>query len=160
MSVVEIGIGHEAKEALAALTPEAYEAFRGEFPDFNPPEDQTGLEKWWPYHTMHGTEQDFWALVKLGVKPSAKRIRGTFVEQLPHEFSPVPVPPATTSIVNVSVPNAALFAVQSITWVEDACTDAIQHMMDEGWRIVAVCPPNDTRRPTYIMGHFEKGRRA
>ena len=41
---------------------------------------------------------------------------------------------------------------------EDACTDAMQqHIDEEGWRIVAVCPQS-SRRPDYIMGRYNPNR--
>jgi hypothetical protein len=60
-------------------------------------------------------------------------------------------------VVNVAIPNAGLFSVQSVSVLADSCTDVLQGLLDDGWRIIAVCPPNDTRRPTYILGHADKG---
>lgn len=64
------------------------------------------------------------------------------------------------TIVNVSVSNVGLFDVRTVHYEEDCCTDALQSYLDDGWRILAVCPPNDQRRPTYIIGHAEPGKRA
>jgi hypothetical protein len=36
--------------------------------------------------------------------------------------------------------------------LDDACTDDVQRHLDEGWKILAVCPPNSQRRPDYILG--------
>lgn len=35
--------------------------------------------------------------------------------------------------------------------LEDACTDFLQEKLDEGWRLIAVCP-QEQRRPDYILG--------
>lgn len=61
------------------------------------------------------------------------------------------------TIINVSVAGAGLHAVQSVHYEEDCCTMHLQSLLDLGWRILAVCPPNDARRPTYILGHHVAG---
>lgn len=155
MSIVEIRLGHDATPILQSMSPEDYTRFVTEFKDFKYPAIKEEIPSWMSY-SMFGTEEDFWALCKLDLKPKAARIRGLIHDSLPH-VADHPKSGALPQIVNISVPNASLMAVQSITWVEDACTQQIQTLLDKNWRIVAVCPPNDTRRPTYIMGHFNKG---
>lgn len=59
----------------------------------------------------------------------------------------------TTIINNVSVSNVGLYDVRHVHYEEDCCTDKLQGLLNEGWRLLAVCPPNDSRRPTYILGH-------
>lgn len=54
----------------------------------------------------------------------------------------------------------ALTNIASVAYLEDCCTDILQGCLDNGWRILAVCPPNDARRPTYIIGHTDKGATA
>ena len=56
------------------------------------------------------------------------------------------------AIVQIHVPNFSLLAINQVKVLEDACTDDIQAVLDEGWRILAVCPPLQERRPTYICG--------
>ena len=67
---------------------------------------------------------------------------------------------APPTVLNISVSNAGLYDVRSVTYQENACTDALQAMLDRGWRLLAVCPPNDARRPTYILGHADPTARA
>lgn len=43
-------------------------------------------------------------------------------------------------------------AVDKVMVLEDACTDKLQEHLEEGWRIIAVCPQRDQRRPDYILG--------
>lgn len=50
------------------------------------------------------------------------------------------------------VPDLTLLTYDEVTYVDDACTDAVQQLLDKGWRILAVCPPNAQRRPDYILG--------
>jgi hypothetical protein len=50
------------------------------------------------------------------------------------------------------LPNIGLLLINEVTWLEDACTEVLQGKLDEGFRIIAVCPPNGARRPDYILG--------
>lgn len=154
--IVQIEIEYTvSKRIKTEFSPELYAEFREEFADFDLPENQSDMSDWSGL-SMFGSEKDFWRLTDLGLEPRAKRIRGMPAESVPPEAKEHLRQEDRVQIINVSVPNAALFAVQKITWVEDACTQHIQKMLDEDWRIVAVVPANDTRRPTYIMGHFNK----
>lgn len=67
--------------------------------------------------------------------------------------------PLGPQINQISVAGQALHDIRTVTWMEDACTEELQRALDEGWKIIAVCPPNDSRRPTYIIGHIEVGRK-
>ena len=42
--------------------------------------------------------------------------------------------------------------VNEICLKEDCCSDALQDHLNDGWRIMAVCPQPDQRRPDYILG--------
>lgn len=59
--------------------------------------------------------------------------------------------------VNVHVPNAALFAVDEVEVREDECTDELRRFLEDGWRILAICPQPDQRRPDYILGRVRQG---
>lgn len=54
--------------------------------------------------------------------------------------------------VEVHVPGSSLLKIDEICLVEDGCTDNIQNHLKDGWRILAVCPQPDQRRPDYILG--------
>lgn len=43
--------------------------------------------------------------------------------------------------------------VNELTLCENFCTDALQSLLSEGWRIMAVCP-QEARRPDYVLGRF------
>lgn len=59
--------------------------------------------------------------------------------------------------VNVHVPGLGLWLVNDVTVLEGGCTDDLQTKLDEGWRILAVCPQPDQRRPDYVLGrHVEE----
>ncbi len=55
-------------------------------------------------------------------------------------------------LLQVHVPNNKLIEFNEVEVWEDICTNELQRGLDEGWRIIAVCPPLEARRPTYILG--------
>lgn len=60
------------------------------------------------------------------------------------------------ALVQVHVPNIGLIAMNEVQVLEDACTDRLQRELDEGWSLLAVCPPNAQRRPDYVLGRHNK----
>lgn len=54
----------------------------------------------------------------------------------------------------VHLPGNELLKVRKVQVREDYCTDALQNDLDEGWRIIAVCP-QASRRPDYILGKYD-----
>ena len=57
--------------------------------------------------------------------------------------------------VSVHVPNSALLEMKQAVVFTDACTDVINEQLLNGWRILAICPQPDSRRPDYILGHAD-----
>lgn len=53
---------------------------------------------------------------------------------------------------HIHIPNIGLLTVRKVKILEDCCTDVLQQELDEGWSLIAVCPPNAVRRPDYILG--------
>lgn len=82
-------------------------------------------------------------LVRLGVKFWIKKFKNTYIAN--------PDAPRAEAL-HVHIPNIGLLAINQVTWLDDACTEDLQAKLEEGWRIVAVCPPNAARRPDYILG--------
>lgn len=60
--------------------------------------------------------------------------------------------------VQITIADFALLRIDEVTWLDDACTQEVQSSLDEGWRILAVCPPNAARRPDYILGRCKAGK--
>lgn len=56
------------------------------------------------------------------------------------------------SAVQITVADNALLFIDEVELYEDCCTHLLQDKLEEGWRIIAVCPPNAQRRPDYILG--------
>lgn len=59
---------------------------------------------------------------------------------------------ANGASVVIHIPDQTLMKIDEVTWLEDSCTELLQSHLNEGWRILAVCPPNAQRRPDYILG--------
>jgi hypothetical protein len=58
------------------------------------------------------------------------------------------------SIIQMHVPNFALLTFNQVEVEENCCTEQLQRRLNDGWRIMAVCPPLDERRPAYILGRY------
>lgn len=155
--VYKIEVPYQSCKIIKELAPSQYEELREEFPEFELPDDQTKVPDWNTY-TVHGTQRDLDILARWGLEPQIRRIRGQFIDRLNLPANRIPAPEAG-QVVNITIPSAGLFAVQTVDVLEDLCTNELQGWLDAGWRIVAVCPPNDTRRPTYIVGHPDKEAR-
>ena len=56
--------------------------------------------------------------------------------------------------VEVHMPGQALSMYNETLLMEDSCTDALQNELANGWRIIAVCPQPDQRRPDYVLGRY------
>lgn len=54
--------------------------------------------------------------------------------------------------VDVHVPGSALLAIEEVAIHEDLCTDTLQTFLDDGYRILAILPQPDQRRPDYVLG--------
>jgi hypothetical protein len=66
---------------------------------------------------------------------------------------------ATTVInkkVNVSVPGFGLLCMNQVKVECDLCTEILQGELDAGWRILAICPQPDQRRPDYVLGRVKE----
>lgn len=54
--------------------------------------------------------------------------------------------------VQVYMPGLGLLLMDRVMVLENCCTDALQSSLDDGWRILAICPQPDQRRPDYVLG--------
>lgn len=55
-------------------------------------------------------------------------------------------------LIQIAVPDLPLMYIDEVMVLTDCCTDELQSMLNDGWRILAVCPPNSARRPDYVVG--------
>lgn len=56
--------------------------------------------------------------------------------------------------VNVHVGGGLIVTYNDLKLLENACTDAVQTALNNGWRIIAVCVQPDSRRPDYVLGRY------
>lgn len=54
----------------------------------------------------------------------------------------------------VHMPGNLMATYNEMLLMSDSCTDELQTQLNAGWRLVAVCPQPDQRRPDYILGRF------
>lgn len=57
--------------------------------------------------------------------------------------------------VNVHVPGNALLDINEVHYETDLCTDTVADHLSDGWKILAVCPQPDQRRPDYVFGKHD-----
>jgi hypothetical protein len=55
---------------------------------------------------------------------------------------------------SVHVPGFSLMEVREVKHENYYCTDSLAEDLAEGWRILAICPQPDQRRPDYILGRW------
>lgn len=60
------------------------------------------------------------------------------------------------NVTHVHIPNIGLLMINEVTVLYDCCTDELQRHLNQEWRILAVCPPNGTRRPDYVIGRTKE----
>jgi hypothetical protein len=61
--------------------------------------------------------------------------------------------------VQIHIPDMVLMSINEVTWLDNCCTETVQEYLNDGWRILAICPPNAQRRPDYILGRVIKKER-
>lgn len=55
---------------------------------------------------------------------------------------------------DVHMPGNMLASYNEVMLLENSCSDVLQANLQQGWRIIAVCPQPDQRRPDYILGRW------
>lgn len=146
--LAEIQFGYSIDRQVTALDDAAYERLREGVPLLDLPLDRTA--KWDFYKVIHNPTlvdltREGALLTANGIDYTIKRFKAC---------RKVAIDKAVN--IQVAIPNLLLFAVDEVTWLEDACTEDLQKHLDDGWRILAVCPAENSRRPTYIIGRTKK----
>lgn len=139
---------------VAALTPDAYSHFRRRVLSLDLPTNQAEVKDKHQYLSndlvMEGDEVDAWT--HIGVEVTITRPKGlrSSSEDL-HK-----------TVYQIAVANVSLMQIQRVEivggteWRDEYGVAEIQNWLDRGWRLLAVCPPNDDKSPRYVMGHFDK----
>lgn len=55
---------------------------------------------------------------------------------------------------DVHIGNLGLLNINQLGYAVDKCTQELQVVLNQGWRILAVCPQSNQRRPDYVLGRF------
>ncbi|MWV44798.1 hypothetical protein GRF59_14350 [Paenibacillus sp. HJL G12] len=55
---------------------------------------------------------------------------------------------------DVHIGNIGLLNINQLGYAVDKCTEELQDIISTGWRILAVCPQPDQRRPDYVLGRY------
>ena len=76
---------------------------------------------------------------------------GTFSAEALQALAPRAEPPVNMK-VNVAIPGLGLLAIKECMVEYDLCTNVLNERLRGGWRILAICPQPDQRRPDYILG--------
>jgi hypothetical protein len=53
---------------------------------------------------------------------------------------------------HVHLPGNELLTINEVFVLNDACTERVQEEIQNGFRIIAICPQHGQRRPDYVMG--------
>lgn len=145
MIYVRIEFDYTYSQKARDMSEEDWADFISRFPELELSKDRTS------YFSFDSYFVDLKVVEKLneyGFNPMVSKIKGLqYLEEISSKNAM-----SSTIVTQVSVPNNALFEVNEVTWLEDACTQLLQEHLDKGWRILAVCPSNDSRRPDYIIG--------
>lgn len=143
-------IAYSAGEVARKLSREQWENLRKRVWGLKLPEWEEGKNEppnWYSYgeDTILDITTDAVPLADAGILYEIKEFKNTYKTEGKDSDG-------TIHNINIALPNIGLLSINEVTWLEDACTEALQNELDKGWRILAVCPPNGTRRPTYIIG--------
>lgn len=103
----------------------------------------------WPYECVIDLETDGRRFVELGIDFEVKKFKGTM------PLKSVGIDGGVHNVY-VQIPHIGLLAIDEVQLEEDCCTDVLQRRLNEGWRILCICPPNAARRPDYILGRTKE----
>lgn len=149
---------------LLEMPPEEYAALREAIPPLALPADREGIKDYFHCEFV-GIASDIEVMAKAGLEPHVKAVRGVQMDPDIKEAARLLARGRTTldampavSVTNLTIPGVGLFEVAAVEVLGEACTDRLQRCLDDGWRIVAVCPARDARRPDYILGHRDRSK--
>jgi hypothetical protein len=54
----------------------------------------------------------------------------------------------------IMLPNNMMLEMKELKLETDACTDSINELMNDGWKLIAILPQHQQRRPDYILGRM------
>ena len=137
-----VELTYEARQLINKMTDDEFSEVRELFPMFDFPEVGKQAGYWSNRDALIDLSIMGEELLRRNLKFDIKRFKSCYK---------VATPDRTVNI-QVAIPNFALFMIDEVQLMEDCCTNALQAELDDGWRILAVCPPTSQRRPDYILG--------
>ncbi len=149
--IVSVDTCYLSKEDVLKLSSEDYEILRtiSDAADVRS-ENRYGVST----NSLIHLEEDGPKFERFGLSVRIKKFPGQMRVVVPG----VPETAGEVRHVHVHVPNIGLLQVDEVTNLDDACTDELAKFLDSGWRILCVCPPNNQRRPDYILGRTKSDR--
>lgn len=154
--ILLVKLDYNCAQVVKALSREDYMRLRDLVPTLQLPDWPEGKNEysagWYKYgETVCVTASDLPILDQYKLKYTVERVKNSFART-----GPATDPGATYNTYNFALPNIGLLTIDEVTWRDDCCTEEIQNLLEDGWRIIAVCPPNGARRPDYILGRTKK----
>lgn len=141
---------YDCRGIVVNMPPEEYAELRATVKEIDWPEDQAKAKDLWATWEGLVDDGDVARFTRFGLHVKISRVRGVASERRPDHNN------ISQHFHQIAVANVGLMEVQRVMVLEDCCTDELQKRLDQGFRILAVCPPNDTRRPSYVIGHKDK----
>lgn len=149
--IATVEIGYSAADVVKKLSREKYEELRQKLDTLGLPEWAEGKNEpphWYNYGSriLIDMRTDTRILDEFGIEYRIVKFRNTYQV----------TDPDTHTHVHVHIPNFGLLQMREVTNLDDCCTNVLQEYLNDGWHILAICPPNATRRPDHILGKAEK----
>jgi hypothetical protein len=145
--IYRIGIEYHSVKLIEDMTEEQYEALKKRV--FGIPDDNKHV--WNVLSDFMTDEAGLEALLALKLEVKLKQFKNTYC--VPN--ADINNAESHNKVTHLHIPNLDLMSVNTIIVEDNSCTDTIQRLLNEGWKILAICPPNGARRPDYILGHFK-----
>lgn len=144
-----VAFDYTAYDVLKKMTREDYIVLDHAIPQLNlskwSEEKTEAPSNYFSGNTLIDLTTDGPILAHYGLKFSISRFKGTYK-------SAVTDGSQTHTHIHVAIPAVGLLCMDEVMVLDDACTVNLNSHLTEGWRIVAVCPPDAQRRPDYIIG--------
>lgn len=155
--LARVELSYQAQKEIEKLSFESYNELRErvwglQLPEWkDPAQDPHPVKSWYRYGEtiMADLNEEVPWLKRFSITHTIKDIKGHYKVAGQDAVG-------NTTNISVHLPNIGLLMITEVTWLDDACTQDLQRHLDDGWRIIAVCPPNGTRRPDYILGRSKE----
>jgi hypothetical protein len=157
----------DRKKELEAKNIKKWEAYQSKSPrTFHAPTEISGIdlvimaEKYpWLQYTVKGCK-------KVKIRPTEEYIDKA-TKDLSHLFTQfkalAELPDVSNTYnnkCNVHIGGSLLMTVNDLMLAENICTDELQALLDNGWRIISCCVMPDARRPDYVLGRYNPTHEA